>query len=125
MRKDELKRILKKNEGTQQKSLPVKYNRKADMIIIGGSFPEGSLYVSVEDTGMLIRINRDEMIIGYAIENAKCFIQKNPNLLMSIELVPLVYPIRAKIAHHILKFIKTFSDMIKADTVNSYIRQYA
>src|SRR3990167_2409544 len=46
------------------------YNKKADMITMGANFPAGTFYYCVDD-GAMIRIDENNKIYGFAIENAK------------------------------------------------------
>ncbi|MEI6238310.1 MAG: hypothetical protein WCP15_02100 [bacterium] len=79
-----LKEIINKNselrERVEREAWSVNYNKKADMIIMGGDFPVNTSYYPVGDTGVMIRIDKDEKIYGFAIENVKFFMKKNPSL---------------------------------------------
>ena len=77
--KTELKEILAANESLREgvKHWSVSYNKTADMVVAGKDFPVGSFYFPVDD-GVMLRIDKDKKIYGFAIENAKYFIKEHP-----------------------------------------------
>ena len=93
----ELKEILSSNrdlkERTASESWEISYNKKADMLTMGAEFPKGSFYYPLEDTGVLLRIDKNKKIYGFAIENTKYFIKNNPDVGFVLSL--FVYPIRS------------------------------
>ncbi|MCX6786371.1 MAG: hypothetical protein NTU85_00925 [Candidatus Kaiserbacteria bacterium] len=94
---NELKEIMLANPNLDRRiksdAWSVSYNRRADMVLMGESFPKGSFYVPVED-GVLVRIGKNKKIYGFAIENAKSFIKRNPRGV-GLALSFIVYPIRS------------------------------
>ena len=82
------------NDRSRSEEWTLSYNRDADMVIMGGAFPEGSYYYPVFDTGALLRIDKDKKVYGFAIESAKHFIKCNPELALPLSLI--VYPARTR-----------------------------
>jgi len=69
------------------------YDKRTDMVTIGRTFPGKSFYHPVDD-GFMLRIDSKNKIHGFAIENAKHFLELHP------EFTPLyfvVYPYRSLI----------------------------
>ncbi|MDB5239285.1 MAG: hypothetical protein JWO00_620 [Candidatus Parcubacteria bacterium] len=124
MKKEDLKRIIAKNdpnlhERAREEGWKIRYNKRSDMLLIGNKFPKGSFYTYVLDTGFMLRIDKNETIHGYAIENAKYFIRQNAEI--GFVLYPFVYPIRAKILFAISRMLRNTSDLFKVFTVNNYV----
>jgi len=95
--KQQLEKIVAANgdlrERIQKESWTISYNRSADMISMGGNFPKSTFYFSLKDSRVMVRIDKNYRIYGFAIENAKAFIKENPQegVLLSF----IVYPIRS------------------------------
>ena len=91
--KQKIKTIIEANPDLRELSQDwsMSYNKRADMVFMGANFPENTFYVPV-DENMMIRVDKDNKIHGFAIENAKSFIKKHP------EFIPLhfvIYPYRS------------------------------
>ena len=95
--KQKLKEILLVNENLRERlendPWSISYNKKADMVLMGTKFPIGSFYYPVGGTGVMLRIDENNKLYGFAIENAKSFIKENPE--MAIVLSFIVYPVRS------------------------------
>lgn len=123
--KEELKAILNANDTLPEdiRGWSVSYNKKADMFIAGKDFPIGSFYFPV-DEGVMLRIDKDRKIYGFAIENTKFFMRENPQLALPLSI--LVYPYRfwlytlptLFISHHIAKGL---NKMRSITTISDYI----
>lgn len=126
---EELKAILECNQDLKERvsseDWSISYNKKADMISMGTSFPEGTFYFPIEETGALLRIDKNNKIYGFAIENAKQFAKENPELQFPLYFI--MYPKRslfiklplAFIAYHTVKGIDNMTSNILA--VSDYI----
>lgn len=95
------------------------YNKKADMFEAGTSFPEGSFYFPIDDTGVMLRIDNNNKIYGFAIENVKVFMRENPEfafvlssfvspLKFRLNYIVMLFTYRTKLAKHAV--IKNFAD---------------
>lgn len=91
-----MKQILNANPDfkVRAKNWVVSYNKRADMLTIGGSYTDGSYYVSLDD-GVLMRVDLDNKILGFTIENAKFYLKRNPEYSLAFSY--FVYPIRTRI----------------------------
>ena len=95
--KQQLEKIISVNrdlrERVKKEDWSISYNRKADMLLMGGIFPTETFYFPLNDSRVMVRIDKDYKIYGYAIENAKAFIRENPEegLILSF----IVYPVRS------------------------------
>ncbi|MBM3261403.1 hypothetical protein FJY93_03205 [Candidatus Kaiserbacteria bacterium] len=91
--KEELKAILSANDNlpSEIRGWAVSYNKTADMFIAGRDFPLGSFYFSV-DEGVMLRVDENKKIYGFAIENAKSFVKNNPQFALPFSIV--MHPIR-------------------------------
>lgn len=58
----------------------ISYDKRTDMVFMGATFLKGTFYVPINDTGFLVRVDKDYKIHGFAIENAKHFIKENPDM---------------------------------------------
>lgn len=54
------------------------YNKEADLFEAGTNYPAGSYFFSIDDTGVMLRIDDQKKIYGFAIENVKVFLKENP-----------------------------------------------
>lgn len=91
--KAQLKKIFAASDFKElSKSWSFSYNRDADMLEVGDEFPEGSYYLSVGGTGVLIRVDQQKKVHGFAIENVKSFIRENPEFALPLSY--FAYPIR-------------------------------
>lgn len=99
--KEKMDEILKANTDLRERldkdpsQWSISYNKKADMVIIGEQFPAGTFYFPVHDTGVMVRIDNNNKIYGFAIENAKYFMRKNPEMALPLSVV--VNPIKFKL----------------------------
>lgn len=76
----------------QDEHWTISYNKKSDMLSIGGVFPIESRYIALDD-GVLLRVDKDYKVYGFSIENTKLFIKENPEIGFALSFV--VYPIRS------------------------------
>ena len=98
--KNKLKEILSSNEDLQRRMESEKwtllYNKRSDTVLMGAGFPDGSFYYPVvfknEDTGVALRIDKNNKIYGLAIENAKYFIRRHKSESIAVALSFLIYP---------------------------------
>lgn len=94
---NELKEIMNANPDLDNRVInggwTVSYNRRADMVVMGERFPKGTYYIPVDD-GVMVRIDSDKKIYGFAVENAKSFIKRNPRGV-GLALSFVVYPLRS------------------------------
>ncbi|HEC32943.1 MAG TPA: hypothetical protein ENI63_01630 [Candidatus Kaiserbacteria bacterium] len=127
--KKELLIIFEKNDNLHQRMMRenwnIKYNKGSDMILMGVPFIEGTFYRSVGNTGMMIRLDKDDKIHGFAIENAKFFLRENQEF---IGLYPLVYPLRTKAMFAVFSFasfIRNMNPMKNLLTTEVFIRNYS
>ncbi len=90
-----LQQILSVNSDLQKRSVEegwkVLYDKRTDMVTIGKEFPAGTFYYPVED-GFMLRVDKDNKIYGFAIENAKLFVEKHKEFL---PLSFVIYPYRS------------------------------
>ena len=126
--KQKLKEILSRNEDLRERlerdPWAISYNKRADMVLMGTAFPVGSFYYPVGGTGVMLRIDKNDKLYGFAIENAKSFIKQNPE--MGIALSFIIYPIRSFfvklplyfIAYHALKGFNTMKSIL---SVGDYV----
>jgi hypothetical protein len=95
---EKLKEIVEANKDLKERissdRWSISYNKDADMIIMGGVFPKGSFYHPVDDSGVLMRIDKNNRILGFAIEDTKYFIKQNPEMAFALNFV--VHPYRTK-----------------------------
>lgn len=124
MTKQELKTIVEKNNSRIRQRIAdhawnTRYRKDSDMLIMGEDFPKGSFYTYVDKSGVMLRIDNDGIIYGYAIENTKHFIKKNPEV--GFIFYPIVYPIRAKILFHLWKIVGNISDKMRISTATTYV----
>ncbi len=91
-----LERISASNKDLKQRmnqeNWSVSYNKKTDMLSIGGVFSDNSSYVPLGD-GTLIRIDANHRICGFSVENTKLFMAENPDLGFALSFY--VYPVRS------------------------------
>lgn len=101
--KQKIKNILELNKNLEEEFLNwnISYNKRADLIIFGADFPPGSFYVNTLD-GMMIRVDSNNKIHGFAIENAKSFIKKHKEFL---PLAYVIYPVRSRILFALYKLL--------------------
>lgn len=107
--KEQLEKMVSVNgdlqERMQAERWTISYDRRADMIRMGGKFPKGTFYLPLGGTRVMVRIDKNHKIYGYAIENAKAFIKENPEEGFLLSFV--VYPIRSflfKLPYRILMY---------------------
>lgn len=102
--KQQLKNVIEKNEHLINKMLTekwdIKYQKDADMFIIGNNFPIGSFYFYVNGSGVMLRIDDKNIIYGIAIENGKYFLKQNPEF--NFIFYPIIYPFKYKFLQTIL-----------------------
>ncbi|TRZ53454.1 hypothetical protein D4R99_00815 [bacterium] len=110
MEKEQLKKIKDimlvnedLRERSSEESWSVQYNKKADILTIGTTFPVGSFYYNLSDTGVMLRIDSNNKIYGFAVENTKYFMKRNPEV--GISLYPIVYPIRSRVLFPIFSLV--------------------
>ena len=89
------------------------YNKKADMLVVGEKFPVGSFYHYIpNNSGVMLRVDKNKKIYGFAIENTKFFMKKNPEVGFYLSLI--VYPKRTQILFTILSiFLHTVRGLNK------------
>ncbi|MFH1890381.1 MAG: hypothetical protein ABIJ91_02345 [Candidatus Kuenenbacteria bacterium] len=94
--KEQLKNIIDNNPDIEKRmkieNWDIKYRKSSNMIIMGTQFPKDSFYFYVNGSGVMARIDKNNKIYGFAIENARFFIKKNPEIGWFF--YPLVYPIK-------------------------------
>ncbi|OGY54612.1 MAG: hypothetical protein A2951_03000 [Candidatus Buchananbacteria bacterium RIFCSPLOWO2_01_FULL_56_15] len=94
-KKEEIEKILRANENLLERAKGedwnIYYNKKADMITMGANFPAGTFYYCVDD-GAMIRIDENNKIYGFAIENAKFYLKRHPEIALLF--YPIVHPYR-------------------------------
>lgn len=121
--KKQLKAIIERNSDLQQRiregKWKVKYNKPSDMIIMGEAFPADSFYFYLNGSGVMIRIDSDNRIYGFAIEDAKYFIKNNPDIGWLF--MPLVYPLRYFWLNAVYKVFGGFSEIRRIFAVSEYI----
>ena len=120
----QLKSILEKNPDIVRGDAPlvrwsIKYLKDSDMIILGEKFPSGTFYLHIKD-GVMVRIDKKEKIYGFAIENAKSFIKKNPEV--GFVFYPNVYPLRFWM-HFFWK--KSITNIKRATTLSNFVAAQA
>ena len=127
--KQKLENIASANKDLKQRMQSehwgVSYNRKADMLSIGTTFPENSHYVSVGD-GVMLRIDQDNRVYGFSIENTKLFIKENPEIGFALSLI--VYPVRSYLklpvyflAYHSLRGFNAMKNMRAMSSLSDHI----
>lgn len=130
-----LKEILSSNENLRGRMESEKwtlfYNRNSDMVMIGGEFPAGSFYYPVtfkdQDTGVMLRVDKNDKIYGLVIENAKYFIREHKGESIAIALSFVVYPKTSYliklpayfVAYHTLKRINNLRAVF--NTTSDYV----
>ncbi len=123
--KEEVKKIFSQNPDLKErmKHWSTAYNKGADMIASGEKYPVGSFYTSIGE-GIMLRIDKNGRIYGFAIENVKDFIKQNPNPL-GLSLSIYVYPVRSFLvtlpmlffAYQTPKIIKQANAMFVSDYI--------
>ena len=91
--KEELKEILAMNDALPEDitQWSVSYNRKVDMVVAGKDFPVGSYYFPVAE-GVMLRVDKDKKIYGFAIENASFFVKNHAQFALPLSIV--MHPVR-------------------------------
>jgi hypothetical protein len=117
---EQLKQILGNNPDLlnriQSESWEIKYRKDSDMILMGAKFPSDTFYFDVKGSGVLVRIDDDKKIYGFAIENFKYFTKKNPEFRLFYFLI--AHPFQAY-ALYIL--IKSLDKMRMIKVVSEYV----
>lgn len=94
--KEQLKKIFAVNNDMhrriEEENWDVKYNKESDFLIMGTKFPENSFYFYVNGSGVMIRVDGNNKIYGFAIENTKKFIKNNAEIGWLF--YPIVHPIK-------------------------------
>lgn len=126
----ELKEILLANKNLEQRfkaeNWQASYNKRTDMIIMGSEFPAETFYFPIEDTGLMLRIDSGGKIYGFAIENAKYFIKKNPEIGISLSF--LVHPFTSQIVSLVSAFalkIGSIGKVNQIEAVTGYVTRRA
>lgn len=126
-----LKEIMAGNADLQERAASekwaVSYNKKADMLVMGAVFPEGSYYFPVYDSGVLVRIDNSNRIYGFGIENAERFSKENPEIGVVLSFV--MHPVRSLVlsfvGYHTLKGIRGMKKMTGIFTVSNFVASKA
>ena len=112
--KEELKEILSANENLVERMKDeqwnIFYNKRADMVTMGHEFPVGTFYYPIED-GVMLRIDKGNIVYGIAIENASFFIKKHPDIGFGLSLI--MYPSKRFILFVILVFLYHTINVLK------------
>lgn len=118
-----LKSILDSNHDLHQRMYDeewsVKYRKSSDMLVMGAAFPEGSFYHYVNGTGVMVRVDENQKIYGFAIENIKSFIKENPEV--GFMFYPIVYPYRFLFRILIYRIWRNIDELKKISAVSDYI----
>ena len=118
--KTKLKEVMSLNENLRERveseNWMISYNKKADMLLMGGVFPEGSFYLPIED-GVMLRVDENNKVWGFAIENTKHFIRNNPEVGFILSFI--VYPVRTRIAAHLSFLIGKIGEMAKEKQIEA------
>mgnify|MGYP001567441710 FL=1 len=125
--KQKLKEILLVNENLRERlendPWSISYNKKADMVLMGTKFPIGSFYYPVGGTGVMLRIDENNKLYGFAIENTKSFIKENPEMAIVLSLI--VYPVRSFFILCLYFFtyhaIKRFDNIKRILSIGDYV----
>jgi len=95
---EELRDIVATNPDLKERIVAerwsISYNKRADFVLMGGNFPEGSFYYPIDDSGLMLRIDKDNKLYGFAVENAKRFATEFPELKFALQLA--MHPVRTK-----------------------------
>jgi len=99
----QMRTIWEANAELKEQSLGWKlsYNKMNDTVFFGEDCPEGTFYVNAGD-GMMVRVDANNRIYGFAIENATHFIQRNSEFA---PLVLVMHPIKSRIFYAVYKTI--------------------
>ena len=94
--KERLRAISEANGDLSErmKDWDISYNKKADMVTMGGTIPEGTYYIYADEDGAMIRVDEQNRIYGFAIENATYFKKKHPEVAFALNFV--MYPTRTR-----------------------------
>jgi hypothetical protein len=86
-----------------------------------------TFYSYVEGKGMMIRLDKNGKIYGFAIENASYFIKDKPDF--AYVMYPIIHPLRAKIifglTFGVSKLMYNVSKIGSAAVLTGYITQPA
>lgn len=131
--KESLKEILDANTDLRKKlegntlNWSISYDRRSDMVRMGGLYPKGTFYYPVLDTGVLIRVDKNNKIHGFAIENAKYYIKKHPEIAVVLSFV--VYPYRSFFLMPIFRVMyhteKTLDSVKSILTISDFVHNKA
>lgn len=95
----QLKAIVAANQDLKERveaeRWSISYNKDADMVLMGTKFPKNTFYYPVDDSGVLLRIDNNNKLYGYAIEDAKVRMKENPEISLALSFV--IHPYRTRL----------------------------
>ncbi len=123
--KIKLMEILSCNTNLEQRikadNWVVNYRKEPDMLIIGAGFPDGTFYFNFDDSGLMIRIDKNNKIYGFAIENAKFFLERNSSIKPAF--YPYVHPIKSFFLHYANRTLGNLNQLKSILRLNDYVKQ--
>ncbi len=83
----------------------ISYDKRADMLYVHGTIPKESMYHYVGNEGFMVRINQDEKIFGFAVENYRAFASRHTDVKWIFMQVtdPVLYHIVKVVAQAVRK----------------------